>query len=415
MPVVLAGLPAFALAALAMLAAISLDWLVRTISKALGKFGVGPFSIDLGSIFYNVASGAIGWAVNDGKAFFVDVGNWFLGHEYIFKNLMFQTVRAITHVGDQIAHLYNDVIPQAEADAKSWASAELSRVYKGIESDISGAAATAASALSAADRSIYTTISGDVSTLKGDIVSAVSSGVNEAEDFTTKAIAALKTYVDGQVASTARTAADATTSLSKSLGSAISGVATDAAQDLSAAEKTLTTEIDTVGATAASDLADTAKSLSSSITSVADADAKAVSQAEQDASNEVTGLSNAVTGEIASTASGLSNTITSSAQAVEGDLTNLKVVLSAAIASAVGAVAIRVAKLEECSVGVCDDSPNNFSNLLQDALGVAEFAGVFAFLSEIVKDPSGAESDYSGLIQGLYGTGHDLFDSLLSL
>jgi phage-related protein len=437
MPVVLVDLGGFALALLAILCAIAIDVVIRTISKALGKFGIGPFSINLESIVYNFASGAISHMVDDTKQYWDDIAHWFTGHEYILRTFAYNTVQAVQHVGDQIAQIVNHEIPNAISDLRGDVESFVGGVKNGIERDIGDAATAAATALTKADRGIYIAIGGDLDTVASNLKSAVGSALDSAEDYTDTHIKDLHTYVDTQIASTAAAAVAEVQALKTQLGAAITGVAQDAASNLSAAktaiEGDLSGDITAVRQTITGDVTDLSNKigdaastaaaatsalgtkLTGTITSdVTDLTGKIGDVASTDATNlakEAQSLSGTITSDV----SALSDRVTSDAATAAGDLSGVQGQLTTAITAAVGAVALRVTKLEECSVGVCDDSPNNFSHLLQDAIGVADFAEFADFVKGAIQNPGAAVGAFSGAASGLYSDADGLLSSLLSL
>lgn len=82
----------------------------------------------------------------------------------------------------------------------------------------------------------------------------------------------------------------------------------------------------------------------------------------------------------------------------------------------VAGVLARVATIEGCYVRTCEpSSPQNLLNLLKGLGLLAEFAGVGAFLTEVVDDPAAAAQDYGGVIQGIFSEGQSVFEDVLNL
>jgi hypothetical protein len=413
-PFVLVDLAGLGLALLCLLAAIALDYIIKAIASVLPNLSILGVGLNLANIFRSAADSAVSWMVDNTKQFWNDVANWVNGHAYLFTNAVTAIVGAVQHLGDQIAHLYTTVIPDAISTAEKSAKKYADDLISGVEKDIKTAGDAAGAALSAADRAIYSDIASTESTIKTDLLKAISSSVDAAEKIAKDGLADLRTYVDASVKTAEAAATKAVNDLSRQVGTAIAGVASTAASDLAAAENTISGEISTVAQTAAADLSSTASTLTSEITSTGQSAAQALAGAESSLESDISTTAGTLSGDIATSAGQLYGDITSEAQTFAGDLTSLQGVLTAAIAAAVAGVVARVAELEECAVTTCD-GPNNLSGLLNTLLNVGEFAAVFAFLSQIVSDPAGAEAQYSGLIGGLYGEGHDLFDQLLSL
>ena len=433
----LADLAGAALALLCLLCAIAIDLIIRVISAALGKFGVGPFSINLGSIVYNFAAGAVDRMVDDTKGYFVWISDWVQAHAYLIRNLFFQTGAAISQVWRQIDHLIDVTIPDTVSRAGAAARSYGDSLKNEVETDMKAAEAVAAAALTRVDRDLLNTIHTDVSDVKSTLTKAIHNGVNTAETFATdadnvvtgayetadKAVAetaadatnALKTLLGGQISTLTQTVADNLVAAEKYAAAQASGAVSTAENFATSAANTAATTAEGVAASALAGVASTVTSLTSTVSSdfsTAESDIKTTATTlGTDITNTAGAAADALTGAFG----GLYTDLTGQSMAANGDLSSIESLIAGAILGAVSSVAARVAKLEECSVGVCDDSPNNFSNLLNDAMGVAEFAGVFAFLSSAISSPASAEQSFAGLIGGLYADGDSLFDSLLSL
>lgn len=73
-------------------------------------------------------------------------------------------------------------------------------------------------------------------------------------------------------------------------------------------------------------------------------------------------------------------------------------------------------EFESCGVTNCPTpGKNDLTGLLKTILGLAEFAGVGAFLAELIDNPAAAANAYSGVIAGTYSAGHQALDQLLAL
>lgn len=415
MPFVLVDLAAFGVAGLCLLAAIALIYITRAIASALPNLSILGVGLNLARIFRDAGDDIVSWIVDNTKHFWHDIEGWVLGHAYLLDSAFGAVVQAIvTHAGF-IAHIVTEVVPNAIRAAESQAGRELSIARRALEDDI-GKAVTKVETLVAGDiRVLNRTVQSDVQTLEGDITKAVATGLHTAENYTDDAIHALRGYVDRSVADAESIAARALADARTQIGAAIAGVASTAAHDLAGAENTLEAEINAAARTAAQDLAGAERTIGTEITG-AEAQARtALQQAVGALTGEIGTAERALEGQIGQAVGTLTGDIAGQAQAFTGDLSHLQAVLQAAIAASIAGVIARVAKLEECSVGVCSDSPNNFGNLLKDALGLADLAGVGVFLAEVIDHPATAETAYKDTIEGLYSTGRSAFDTLLSL
>lgn len=328
MPVVLVGFVPLAAAALAALMAVGVYLLVRAIANSLPSLSL-PFGISIrpGDWFQAIVSPVVGWIIHAAESAFHFVAHLIYGHAWLIEQFAQQAVAAVGHLGEQVAHIVNTVIPDAIRTAEHDVARAVNSLERTIARDATRAADDLAHDISSVARSIYTSERGIVSELDHAIKSAVSTGVDEAVSEADRAIADLRTYVDQRV------------------GEAVQGVEGDVAR----------------------------------------------------AFDDVYGdLARVASGEVA-------------------DAKSIAGVVAAVAALPIASILSRVAHLERCSVGVCDDSPNNFSNLLRDALGLASFVGVGAFLAQVVNDPAAAASDYGGAIQGIYGAGQSALDDLLNL
>lgn len=415
MPFVLVDLGAFAVAGLCLLAAVALTYIIKAMASALPNLSILGVGLNLAKIFRDAGDDIVSWIVDNTKQFWHDIEGWVLGHAYLLDSAFGAVVQAIvTHAGF-IAHIVTEVVPNAIRATESYVGRELVSLRNTVEGDIRSATTKVEHILDGDVRALYSTISTDVSTLEGDITRAVTKGVATAEHYADDAIGALRAYVDRSVADAETLASRALADARTQIGVAIAGVAATAAHDLAGAENSLEAEINAAARTAAQDLAGAERTIGTEITG-AEAQAKtALQQAVGALTGEITGAERELEGQIGQAVGTLTGDITGQAQAFTGDLSHLQTVLQAAIAASMAGVIARVAKLEECSVGVCSDSPNNFGSLLKDALGLADLAGVGVFLAEVIDHPATAETAYKDTIEGLYSTGRSAFDTLLSL
>jgi hypothetical protein len=425
------------LALVALALAIAADLMIRAIGNAIGKVGIGPVTWDVGSFFVGKAEAVLSWAIKNLDQYFSDAGNWFVGHIEVLQQFAGGVVQAIGHIGDQIAHIVTSVVPNAISAAESSAGAHAQALVNGVEDDLKADFNSLTDTLKGDVKTINSTISGDVTSLKNLLTKSVAAGVSAAEGYTDTIHNTINGYIDKSVSDAEGIAAGATAALAKTIGSQLSNLTDTVAKNLTDAETYAKAQATNVYQEVEGDLTSTAKTLQTGINAAQNEAISAITVAGQDlttaeqvaatdAGNAVSSAESFATqaaGAAATTAEqalsgalgGIYTDLTGQALAVNGDLSTVEGLIAGAILTSVGAVAARVAKLEECSVGVCDDSPNNFGSLLNAALGLAEFAGVGVFLAKLISDPAGAEAQYSDLIGGLFSSGQSAFDALLSL
>lgn len=434
---VLVALGPWVISLVAALLAIAADLIIRAIGNAIGKVGIGPVTWDVGNFFASKAEAVVNWAVSNLDQYFDDAANWFIGHILVLQQLGGAAVSAITHLGDQVAHIVTGVVPNAISAAESSAGAHAQSLVNGVENDLKADFNSLTDTLKGDVKTINSTISGDVTNLKNLLTKSVAAGVSTAEGYTDTIHNTINGYIDKSVSDAEGIAAGATAALAKTIGSQLSNLTDTVAKNLTDAETYARAQANSIYQEVEGDLTSTAKTLQTGITAAQQEAISAITVAGQDLTTAeqvaATDAGNAVSSaeSFAATAAGAAATtaeqalsgalggiytdLTGQALAVNGDLSTVEGLIAGAILTSVGAVAARVAKLEECSVGVCDDSPNNFGSLLNAALGLAEFAGAGLFLAKLISDPAGSEAAYSDVIYGLLNRGQQTFDALLTL
>lgn len=448
MPVVLVELAPMAIALFAMLCAIAVDWLIRQIGNAIGSVGIGPVSWDIGKFFYNQASNVIGWCVQEGQQYFGDIGNWMYGHAYILQAIGGATVSAIGHLGDQIAHIVTTEIPNA-ISALGIAVGEaidqaINTVYGEAQTMVNNAYGTLHTLIDSTWLNTEALVSNDYTTLKdyvdqqvgdaektaaalytqltneiGNALTGVASnawtamgnGVDTLTQDIANAETAAETYARNK-ANDAYTAAETDiTNLGSTLGGEIttaegniSTLAGTVAGNLTAAETYARNEADNAYTSAETDLKSDVGSLGGEISSLAGTVAGDLTAAETYARNAADNAYTSAETDLTTDVGLLGGAIGTLGGTIATDVGALPGQITAAISLSLAPVLARVATLEECSVGVCDTSPNNFSNLLSDALGVVSFAEFATFIGEAIHDPQTAGQEFAGAAQGFYNT-----------
>lgn len=424
-------------ALMAALIAISADVLIWAIGQALGSVGIGPVKFNIGNFFANKASAVLNWCIHNADVYFDTLGNWFIGHILAIEQLGGAAVSAIGHAFDSLDHIVTSVVPNAISAAESAAGKHAQSLVNGVEDDLTKDFNTLTDTLKGDVKTIDSTIKADVTNLTNLVSKSVTAGVATAEGYTDTIHDTINRFVNKSVGDAESIAAGATADLARAVGGQLSTLEDTVAKNLTAAESFATAAANTVYREVEGDLSSTAKTLQQGISTATGLANTAISTAATDLTKAetftTTKVGQAVTdteqfasnaaGAAASTAEqalegalgGIYTDLTGKALAVNGDLSTAEGLIAGAILTAVGSVAARVAKIEECYVGNCDSAPFNFTKLLNDALGLAEFAGVGVFLAGLINNPGGAEQEYAGAIADLFSGGQSALDALLSI
>jgi phage-related protein len=481
MPFLLPDLAALAAALLCFIAAVALSYIVKAIASALPNLSILGVGLNLAKIFRNAGDDIVGWVVDNTKSLWHDLATWVNGHAYLLTELGGAIVQAVTHLGDQIAHLFTSVIPHAITKAVGDAATYTDHAISTVEGDIAKARRILEADLSRVGRAAYEKAAAGIADIDRHIAAVVSYGVDHAEAFATREIHTLRTYVDHEISDAETYAKGLVDDLSRTIGKEITTLTntvgadfaaakaqaqTDATQalntakglindaitttenvaqaDANAVQTTLQKAIDAVSSTVttltgtvssdftaaetyatqqvAAGLTDVQEVLTGTAVTVGGAIGQAATAVGTTVGTDITDIQNTVTGALGAAADTVNGALediyqdlTGQAAAAGGDLTSLAGLVAGAITASIAGVVARVATLEKCSVGVCEDSPNNFSNLLQTALGLVDLAAVAPFLADIIEHPAAAEQEYAGLIGGAVQGGESVFESILNL
>jgi hypothetical protein len=186
--VALAPLIPTAIAILGTLLAIGIWIVARFFNKLLSflnlRVPVVGWSIPIGNWISAAINPLTDTAVNLTRGHWVHLQRWVYGHGWTIQQVSHNTVIAVRHVGDQIAHLHNTEIPAARRDAAAEAGRAVHSLERTIGLDAHKAAADLQRALSATDRAIYHREQGIESLLEHGIKSAAASAVDAANDYT---------------------------------------------------------------------------------------------------------------------------------------------------------------------------------------------------------------------------------------
>ena len=455
----IAGLAELMAGAVALLFGVAAFILLQAIGRALPHISVGPISFHPGDWFVSLGDDVANWVVRLARWQWAFMRDLFTVTAYLFDHAFNATADAITHAFDYADHIVTSTIPNAIGDLR-----------RDVQGYIATAILTAAHAIATgADdigRAVAHVVAGGVTEAEhyadhvasqlhdavrheiADAVSSVEGDIHDLKVQLTRSISSLSDTVAADYHSALDTAqADATVALNTARGliadakaEAESVAAADAARVqglLQAAINATNATVDRLTGTVAADLTQaeqyaqaqvaagvqsvtdelnsTAKALSASIAAAAAAAQAGIAGAIQTAQADANTALGKAEGVIEGALGGIYTDLTGKAIALNGDLSAIEGLLAGAITGAIAGVAARVAHLEECSVGVCKDSPNNFGNLLHDALGLASVAGVGVFLAELIEHPKAAEQKYADVVGGLFDTGQSALDALLSL
>lgn len=322
---------------------------------------------------------------------------------------------------DTISSVENNVraaVSYGVDEAESYTDAAISDLHRTLTKAIDDAKAQVEGDL----HDVKTTLTRGISTLSNtvaaDYTAALGAAKQDAADALNTARGLVKdarTYAEnvasadaGAVQTVLQRAIDAT-------NSTVTNLTTTVGTDLTAAEQYAQAQVATGLQDISGVLNHTATTVTGAIGAAAAGVAAGISGVADQAQQDATQALDRADAALGQALDGIYSDLTGKALAWNGDIASVEGLLAGAITAAVAGVAARVATLERCSVGVCENSPNNFGNLLKDALGIASAAEVFALLARMVKDPAGAEQEYAADVDWAYHKGLGAFDLLLSL
>lgn len=411
--------------------------LVKALAACIPNVDVGPVHIHPGTWFSGIANDVERWITNQVSAAWGDLGDLFHLTAKVISDTVGAVVSAVTLHAEQIAHIVTTVVPNAINAVEAEAGKELNAARKAIEGDITTAKTDLTNLIKGDVNSVVKTITAEGYGIAGDIKDAVTSGVTKAEGYAD----GLKVTIEGDITQARKDAegyADsAVGTLAKTIGTQLGNLTKTVADNLTTAEqyavakangaistaedftttigKTLTTDINAVASDASKALTTAVSGVEGDITAAKTAVEGQVTSLAGTVTTDITTVTGDITTDIGKALGGVYDDILNGAGAYTGDLSGIVGLIAGAITVPLAAVAARVAKLEECSVGVCEGSPNNFSSLLKDALGFVEFAGVGGFLAEVINNPATAEQKYADVIGGAFNGGQKALQDLLSL
>lgn len=226
MPFVLAPLfvdPVTAAAAIALIIAGVL--LADMLSSLLGKISIGPISINPGAWFSSIAHSIERWAIGKFDGIIAPVGAWLNAIAYDGYHNLSSVVAAISHLGDQIAHIVTSTVPDAIAH-------QFANIMGIVDQDVGKLSVKVDQAVTKVEGDITTAIDhqfahimGIVDSDIGQLHGYVDNAVAGAERIASSALATVEHTLEGdvtraiQTAEAAAAAADA--ALSRDLDAAI--------------------------------------------------------------------------------------------------------------------------------------------------------------------------------------------------
>jgi hypothetical protein len=421
-------------AILAVLGAVAMALLVRALAATVGGLPLIGSALR-GAIDY--AGGKIqGWFTDATRYAWGRVSSLIRAWPYLLRDGFFGIVGVLVHLGDQIAHHNNVTIPQAANSARSDAYNHADSLAASLQANIDHTVAQEShdvislqdnitslsryvdgpfhsaidNAISAAKTDAETAARTQLQSVEADIVARIGSDeaiISQLSELTQVAIPAeinqaIQTAESQAHAELSANVAAITTQLA-GLQSQITANATAEANALATARQAIATQ-------QAADL--------STAEGVAQADAAAALATAQMGIAATAAQANAALQSQAAAVAAQLQTIQDTETITQANVGALQQTTAVAIPLSIAAVAAGVATItsefERCAVTSCE-GPNNFSNLLNDALGLVDTAGFFAFLAEAVHSPGTAVGDVLGLAGDLTSGAETLIDSLLSL
>ena len=238
--------PVTAAAAVALIIAGVL--LADMLGSLIGKINIGPIHLDPGSWFRSIAHTIENWAMSTFDHLIAPVGHWLNGIAYDAYHTLSDAVNAVSHLGDQIAHIVNTTIPDAIArqfaNIMGIVDSDLGKVYGKIDSEVS----TLEGKITDAAGATFAHLAGIIDSDIGAVHALIGKDVAAAEKIASDALATVERTLTGDISraiTTAEAAAAAAAAVPiRDLGAAVG--AADTA--IGALAGTLTGDIDSVNA-----------------------------------------------------------------------------------------------------------------------------------------------------------------------
>lgn len=394
----------------------------------------------------------IGWAIKDAISFVTGgisryiwnltnfawprVGAFIRSHPYLMGSFLGAIARTFEHHGNQIAHLNNNVIPSSHDDALSRANNYTTSVNNALQGRIDGVQATESNDV----RVLHADLSSLRGYVDGPFRNAVNNEVNaartEAENQAAADLNNAISIVVSRIANDEQQLANlmdiATVQIPSEIQQAQQAAESQAHNELVAVVDQLVARLNDLQSQIIANANAEQEALAAAKAAIATQQAQDLTTAEGFAVAQAASSLAASQMALAAQAAQQTAALQSQASAVslqlqgirdkqtidEANIGAVTNVATVAIPLSIAAVSTSVATLAQevtrCMVTTCE-GPNNWQNLLQQALGVASFAEVAAFIGQAIKDPKGESAALASVAGTTYNAGHSLIDSLLSL
>lgn len=205
--------------------------LAQMIGNLLGTINIGPVSIPIGRWFLNIAHSVESWALNAFNHLLAPLGAWLNAIAFDAYHSLAVTVDAVTHLGDQIAHVVTSTIPDAIAH-------QFAHIMGILDSDLG---------------KVYDRIRAAEHTLQGDITTQAGHTFAHLAGIIDHDIGAVHTYVNEHVAAAEHAASNALSAAEGTLTRDIHSAIQTAEAAAAAAEAALSKDLG--GAIAAAEAA----------------------------------------------------------------------------------------------------------------------------------------------------------------
>lgn len=360
------------------------------------------------------AEGAGGFLMDLTHGSFRRLGDWLVDAAYFIHYPLFKLIQVLDHHANQLSSIRSNDIPGAVNSANGYTN-----------DHVAGEANTRQSQINAVNSDLHSaevSLQNNIDTLAHQTVPAD--------------IASAKSAVESDLHDTATSLQNNIDSLQRELVTDLNAVWANVQPLQNAVYNQIPAEFAQAAAQTSADILAAKNAVVSQLTdaiaTVNGEIATAVQRANDALSQAVQGidaeLNNAIVAEQTALANAKADVLTqlqSQRDTLQGEISidnanigTLQEATSITIPAAIAAVATGVATItsefERCAVTTCD-GPNNFRNLLNEALGLAGAVDIVAFLAAAAKDPSGEARAFAGVAEGIYNDAHSLIDGLLSL
>ena len=177
------------------------SYLLKAIGSLLPRITVPivGFVIDLPGWFFGIAGGVESWLVNASAHLWGDVESWMRAIAYIAVGLFDDVKNAIIAEANNLAHLYNEVIPGAASHAQAVAHGYASQETQAITREIAAARAAVGLTISRTEAAQWLKDEQLAKTVKTALLAIIATSLRHGEHYTDQQIDALRRHLQGEI------------------------------------------------------------------------------------------------------------------------------------------------------------------------------------------------------------------------